>query len=81
MQDLIFITDILSLPRLMELFSESKISRKKLELHLIDQIDITNPDVIEKNVKSKSNSYVFKFDPSTIAFIVMVMSNFHIDKI
>jgi hypothetical protein len=45
------------------------------------QIDVENPNVIKDNLIQSSTSYVFKFDPSTIAFIFVVLHFFKIEKI
>jgi hypothetical protein len=50
-QDFIMITDIISLPRLVELFGESQYSRRNLEERLISAIDVVNPSVLDNNCR------------------------------
>ena len=50
-QDLVLITDIISFPRLIELFGESNFSRRNLEEQLISAIDVVDPDVLAKNCR------------------------------
>ena len=80
-QDFIMITDIISLPRLVELFGESQYSRRNLEERLISAIDVVNPSVLDNNCRKQTVSYTFKFDPTTIAFTVMLLSLFEIKKL
>ena len=80
-QDFIMITDIISLPRLVELFGESQYSRRNLEERLISEIDVVDPNVLSNNCRKQTVSYIFKFDPTTIAFTVMLLSLFEIKKL
>ena len=80
-QDFIMITDIISLPRLVELFGESHYSRRNLEERLISEIDVVDPNVLNNNCRKQTVSYIFKFDPTTIAFTVMLLSLFEIKKL
>lgn len=74
------ITDLISLPRLIELFGESNYSRRNLEEQLISAIDVVDPNILSKNCCKQTVCYTFKFDPATVAFIVMLLSLFEITK-